>query len=299
MAEVFLSVLLMKNLTVFSSFVRSFSDEIDQLLTSVAGENAVAVQFLPTLKLILGILIVALAFGIVFRLIFGKGSSPNRSISSALGILAIYALTVVIYTLNPWKLDQYLSPLPFALFRGDILILLPFTGARISTVSSHILSLLVLSFLVNLLDAVIPQGENILLWFVLRIITVVAAMFLNLAANWAFKTYLPELLTVYAPVVLLVVLVTFLLLGIIQAILGIVLTATNPILGAIYFFFFSSFIGKQISKSVITTGILCGLIRILEYFGYSVILIVPAALLSYIPFVAVMVLLWFLLGREL
>jgi uncharacterized membrane protein YesL len=59
-----------------------------------------------------------------------------------------------------------------------------------------------------------------------------------------------------------------------------------------YSFFFSSIVGKQISKAVFTSGIVCGILYLMNYFDLVVILITPAALLTYIPLTLVLVALW-------
>lgn len=257
------------------------------------------VELMPTLKLILLLIVVTLAFGILFRLLFGIRSNMNRAMSAALGILCIYAVTIVIYTLDPWKLTKLLSPLPFAVFKGDLLFLIPFRNTDFTTICSHVLSLVILAFLVNLADAIMPDGRNPIVWYILRFFTVVFAMILNLVCGWALNRYLPGFLVQYAPALLLILLVCFLLLGISKVILGIVLTAVNPWIGGLYTFFFSNFIGRQLTKAVLSAFLLCLLFFFLEYFGYSVIAINNSALLSYIPLAGSLLVLWYLLGHEL
>ena len=111
--------------------------------------------------------------------------------------------------------------------------------------------------------------------------------------------YLPDALTLYAPAIVLCVLLAFLLMGVINFLLGLVLTATNPILGAIYTFFFSTLVGKQLSKAVLTTLILTALVFLLEYLGVGLLLITGTALLAYIPAIVMMLILWYLIGHIL
>ena len=58
-------------------------------------------------------------------------------------------------------------------------------------------------------------------------------------------------------------------------------------------------VGKQISKAIFTTAILCGILWFLDYCELVVILITPAALLTYIPLALAMLILWFLIGHLL
>ena len=56
---------------------------------------------------------------------------------------------------------------------------------------------------------------------------------------------------------------------------------------------------STLSKAVLTTILLCGVFGLLEYFGYSVILISFSALPAYLPLVVALLLLWFLVGHAL
>ena len=240
-----------------------------------------------------------LFLGLLGRVVFGLRSDLNHAVSSAMGIFFVYALTVVIYTFNPRELAAYLAPLPFVAFRDETMYLFSFRSTPLPEICSQVLSMLILAFLVNLLDTLIPKGKKILPWYLLRLLSVLLAIVLHTASVWAIHTYLPELLVRYAPVVLILVLLALLLLGVAKVILGAVLTVANPILGAVYTFFFANFIGKQLSKSVLTTLILGGVVYLLEHFGYGAISIAAAALISYVPLILVLLVLWYLIGHVL
>lgn len=284
--------------SIISGVSQQFSIEAESLLSALS-DIPVSVSFLSAAKLILLLILVTMTCGILFRLVFGQGSAINHAISSAMGILCIYAVTVVIYTLNPRKLSNFLSPLPFVVFRKDLLLLLPFHGTLFSTLCSQILSLLILSFLVNLLDTLLPKGNHAITWYAIRILNIVCCMFLNLTVNWALNQFLPGFLVQYAPMVLLILFIAFLLLGISRLLLGMILTVINPLIGAAYTFFFSNLIGKQLTKAVLSTLLMCLLFFFLESNGYSVISIDLSSLLSYIPMAGIMLVLWYLLGHEL
>ena len=110
---------------------------------------------------------------------------------------------------------------------------------------------------------------------------------------------MPDLLVSYAPTVLLIILAVTLLSGIISLVLGFVIAIANPFLGAMYTFFFSNCVGKQLSKAVFTSVILCCIVYLLGYFGYTVICISASALAAYIPLLIVLLLLWYLIGHTL
>lgn len=237
--------------------------------------------------------------GLLGRVFLGKRSSLNHALSSSIGILLIYAVTACVYILKPLSLDDLLSPLPFVAFRGEYMRIFPLSGAHFSVICYEVLGMLILAFLMNLFDSILPDGEGILRWYMLRFLSVILAMGSLILVRWLFNTYLPDALALYAPAIVLSVLVAFLLMGIINFLLGLVLTATNPILGAIYTFFFSTLVGKQLSKAVFTTAILTAVVFLLEHLGIGMLLIAQTALLAYIPAIALILVLWYLIGHIL
>lgn len=268
-------------------------------LASAADQIPMSITPGPILKFGLILLVLSLGIGILGRIFLGRQSNLSHILSCSVGILLIYVITVVVYTFRPWRLAAFLSPLPFVTFLNDYLWVLPFHGTSFTTLCSNILSLVILAFLINLIDSILPEGDEIPTWYLLRFLTVILAMGLHLAANWAINMYFPQLLVSYAPTVLLTLLVAALLVGVVKVILGVVLTVVNPIIGAIYTFFFSSLIGVQLTKSVCTAFLVCAVFYAAEYFGYTVICIAQAALLTYLPLLGVLLILWYLLGREL
>lgn len=241
----------------------------------------------------------SLVLGILSRIVLGQRSSLNHSLSSVMGILFVYAATIVVYTFKPWNLEEFLSPLPFVTFAGDYLILLPISDAQFPALCTQVLSMVILAFLVNLLDTITPKGNNVVSWYLMRFITVLLCMAAHLFVSWGFRTYLPEILVTYAPMILLMLLAFMLLSGVLNLILGLVIAVTNPFLGAMYTFFFSNVIGKQLSKAIFTTGIVCVVFFLLDSLGYTVICISAASLFTYIPLAFVLLLLWYLIGHVL
>lgn len=230
------------------------------------------------------------------RFVFGKRSALNNAVSSAIGILFIYAVTVVLNSLGS-EFQALVAPLPFVTISGEELILFRFTGTHYTIICSEILSMIILAFLVNLADGWLPKGKNLFSWLFFRIITVVVGFILHLIVVGLFATYLPEGLVIYAPTVLLAILILMLLTGALKILVGAVLTTVNPIIGGLYTFFFATIIGKQVTKAVLTTGILCGLVVGLQYIGLTGISIALAALTAYIPFLLILIVLWYIVYR--
>ena len=284
---------------VFTQAVSYIPDSLRDSIRSAATYLPTEIDFMSMAQFLLYFTAASLVLGTISRVVLGKQSSLNRSLSSVMAVLFIYTLTIVVYTFKPWNLDILLSPLPFTSFSGSYLIIHPITDLQFTALCTQVLSLLILCFLINLVGALVPAGDGIFTWLLLRLITILTCFALHLGVNWAFNTYLPHVLVAYAPTILLCVLAAMLLSGAVSLILGLVISITNPFLGAMYSFFFSNVVGKQISKAIFTTTILCGILWMLDYFGLVVILITPAALLTYIPLALAMLVLWFLIGHLL
>lgn len=257
------------------------------------------ITFLSMVKFIGILILTAFAVSLIFRIFFGKGSALNRAVSASMGILCVYILTVVIYTFTPAGLERYLVPLPFVKFSGENLYILSLSSADFSVICSEILSMVILALLYNIADSILPDGKHPLTWFVFRFFTVTFAIVMHYLLTVLTESFLPDLIVNYAPTILLVCLIASLLAGILGVLLGLILTVVNPIFGLLYGFFFSNKLGKQISKAMFTTGILSLLVAVLDRFGFCIISISPAALFSYIPLLAVLVLLWYLIACKL
>ena len=285
--------------TVIAGAVNYFPPELRQMIRNTSDYLPTEIDFVASAQFLLYFAAASLIMGVLSRVVLGKRSSLNHSLSSVIGILFIYAVTVAVYTFRPWNLDDFLSPLPFVAFSGDYLIVYPLGDLDFLPLCSEVLSLIILAFLVNLLDSFIPKGKTAVGWYLYRLLSVAASMLLHLVVRYLFRTYMPQLLVSYAPTVLLIVLVITLLSSIISLVLGFVIAIANPFLGAMYTFFFSNFVGKQLSKAMFTSAILCCIVYLMGHFGYTVICISAAALTAYIPMAIVLLLLWYLIGHTL
>ena len=256
-------------------------------------------EFGVVIKFLLFYIAGALIMGCLGRIVLGRHSSLNHSLSSAMAILFIYVTTIVVYTFKPWNLESFLSPLPFVTFFNDYMVVMPVIGIRPTVLSRELLSLIMLAFLVNLTDVSLPKGKSILGWCFWRFLSILLSMSLHLMMHWAFDTFLPNVLVTYAPIILLLLLVFMMLLGFLNAILGLVLTITNPLIGAAYTFFFSNIIGKQFTKAFFTAGILSVIIYLMGAFDYNFVNISMMSLTAYVPVAIISLILWYLIGHLL
>lgn len=246
-----------------------------------------------------GILLVGmLAVGLIGRFIFGKKSVLNAAVSSAIGILFIYAITVVCSSVGG-EFSRFVAPLPFISLSGDRMYLFSFLNADYTVICSQITSMIILSFMVNLADGWLPSGKRLFSWLFFRCLVVAIGFVLHLVVVWAFTTYLPEGIVTYAPTILLVLLIAMMLTGALKLLVGLALSTVNPLIGALYTFFFASVVGKQISKAVLTTALLSCLVLLLEYLGCTALGIAATALVAYVPFVLLLIALWYLVSHKL
>lgn len=272
--------------------MHSFISELESSLPEMLDWLSVSKQ---TLIIAGGVLVLAL----LFRAILGKLSDLNQSLSSAVGILILFAGVVAIYVYCEESVSALLPPLPFVQLLDDQLYLLDFQSQELNMICYQLLTCVILAFFVNLLDSVIPQGKTIISWYFFRLLALVLALVCYGAADWLIDTLIPGAVLAYAPMILLGILVFLLLLGLMKLILGVALTMTNPVIGAIYAFFFSHRIGKQISKAVLTTIIVAAVVLLLGHYNYLVFSIAEEAMSAYIPVPAVMLVVWYLIGNML
>lgn len=266
-------------------------------------------EFIPENFDIQSILIMAavftaasMVFGLIGRFVFGKKSTLNQSVSSAIGILFIYIATVFIHSFG-LDLKFLLSPLPFFSIHsteaaGDVLSLyVPLTDYV--ALSGELLNMVILAFLANIANSLIPQGKNLFTWLLFRIISVGLAMVLFAIANSLLTRYLPEGLLTWAPVILLALLVIMLLAGALKGLVGAVMATVNPLIAFLYTFFFANIVGKMLSKAMLTTLLIGGLIYVLNHFGIVFIAIGSGVLTLFIPLLIVLVLVWYVVGKLL
>ena len=240
------------------------------------------------------LLIGTIVLGSIARFAFGKKSVLNISVSSSIGILFIYGLTVILYCCNIPNIPVT-TTLPFATIQGDTLLLFDFFSADFPTLCAEILSMVILAFLVSLVDSWLPKPKNIFSWLFFRVLTVVIGYVLHMLTVWAFTSFAPAFIVTYAPIVLLAILILMLVTGVLKILIGALIATVNPIIGALYTFFFANIIGKQVTKSVLTTAIIAGLIIALKYAGITAIAISSAVLLAYLPIILLLVVVWYLM----
>ncbi len=270
---------------------------MDQIWNSMGAVQEQAETIVQYAKF-LGIVVVGfLLLSSLFKFIFKK-SQLNRAVSSAVEIFCLYVINIVLYALGiHWKL--FLSPLPFVSIENDMLMIFPILEADFTVICGQVLRVLIIAFLVNILNDVVPKGKNVFTWYFFRLLTVVLAVGANYVADLLLTNVLPANLMEIAPTVLLMALGALILLGSLKLIAGVALSFMNPIVGALYTFFFSNIIGKELARSLVTTALLTGLVVALNLLELTIIPIAATALTAYIPLLAIVLVLWYIIGHIL
>ena len=261
-------------------------DKINQWIDMAAS---VEIGNVSVIGLCIAICLVALICGFLGHLLFGKRSSLNHAFSSTLGILSLYIVGILLYQ-SELHFEDLLAFLPFVSLEDGYLVIFPILEADFPTLCSQVIRLVIMAFLMNLLDIWIPQGKNILGWILFRILTVFLAMLFLTPIMWFMDKYLPKSIQTIVPVLLFAVHGLSLVVG---------AMTVNPVLRAVYTFFFASLIGKQISKALLTTLMLVALVYTLNKMGYVVISIASLTMSCLIPIIIVLLLFWYIVGHIL
>lgn len=244
------------------------------------------------------LMVVSLVLSFLGRMVFGKKSVLNQSVSAAIGILFIYAITVAVHSFG-LDLKFLISPLPFVTLSGDYLYVFQYAGAGFPAICEQLLSIVILAFLANLANSLMPQGKNIFTWFLFRCLSILAAILLHSLATYVLQLLLPEGLLKWAPMVLLCLLVLMVGVGALRFLVGAALIVVNPVIAILYTFFFANIVGKQLSKALLTSLILCGIVYGLNAVGWTTVLISVSALLGYLPFLVLLLVIWYICGKLL
>lgn len=256
----------------------------------------IGIDFMSHFKFAGILLLGALLICSLSRFIFRKTTMLTQAVSASITIVFIYVVMVLILTLAT-QFRFLVTPLPFVQLSADRITFFQFADADFTAAASRLLSMIILSFLVGLVDSWIPKSKNLLKWVLGRILTIALGFALHYLVVWVFRNYLPHGIAMYAPAILLGILILMLLTGALKLLLGLVLATVNPLIGALYTFFFANIIGKQITRSVLTTALLSGILVLLQKLGITTLSLAPEAMVAYIPFLLILVPVWYFVGH--
>lgn len=244
------------------------------------------------------ILIGVLLCGLLGKFVFGRKSRLNQAIVAAVSIILLYAIAALIRSAGE-QFNWLIAPLPFTYISKDAMVLFSFEGANIEILCGEFLGMLVLGFLVNLVNTWLPTGKKFWSWLGLRTVSMVTGWGGYLLIDWISNAYLPGGFLLYAPQILLIVLVILILVGALKLLVGVLLASVNPVIGALYTFFFSNIVGRQITKSIFTTALLAGLVALLRAFGVVSLTLGSGAVVAYLPFILLLLAVWYPTSRKM
>lgn len=240
----------------------------------------------------------SLVFGFIGRFAFGKKSVLNQSVSSAIGILFIYAITILLSS-SGIDLKFLVSPLPFVTLNDGCIILYPVLNFEYVSLCGELLNMIILAFVVNIINRWMPHGKHLITWLLFRTLSVALGMVAFSLVNMLLIPLLPEGFITWAPVILLGLLIIMLLVGALKGLIGALLVTVNPLIGFLYTFFFANIVGKMLARAMLTTLLIAALVAGLNYIGIAAIAIGTATLLACVPILLLLLVLWYIVGKLL
>lgn len=230
-------------------------DQISTFFNSLVPAGFDWLSFFKTLLILAAILLV---LGLLGRLLFGKKSLLNQSLSTAISILLCCIVTVFLNSLGA-GLEFLLSALPFLDISGNTLQL------SLSDLATPLLSMVILCCFVNQADRWMPEGKGFFGWFFFRCCGVLLAMVLHRAVTGIVYFLLPDPVLFWASWILLGALVLMLLLGALHLLFG----GKKALFRGLHDFFFKNEVGKTVYRAVLTTLILALLAWIASLLGVN------------------------------
>lgn len=205
-------------------------------------------------------LLIVVAVGGVFCALFGKKSLINRGISGMLSTVMLYLAAIMLYVCFP-TIRETLSELPFLSVQAQQIVLLnPMDMDFLTLLCPMLLRFFILTFMINLMESVWPNGVGFLSWLVWRMVSMLCALILNWVITAGITLLFPALLGKYAFLPLAAVFggAALILLG--KLVFTVLLASANPYFGAVYGFFTVNQVGNQFSKTLLTCLLSGGLL---------------------------------------
>lgn len=198
------------------------------------------------------ICVTVLFLGGVLRLMFGRGSNIVRAVSACITLAMMYLFAVILYVLIP-QARSPIAYLPFISASQESFSLWDIHNLSVTALCAQVLQLFFLSFLINLAEALIPQGDKILTWYGYRLLTVFICLAIYMGIRNLVNIFLPEIFGSWAPYILIAMWIFILLTGLLNLLITAVLAVAKPMVAALYAFFFTNLFGQQMSKAIATT----------------------------------------------
>lgn len=246
------------------------------------------------------VIAVVFIFAVLIRIIHQKASKYNHALASALALL--FAYTTLMWLHGSFMTDlvkEALKVLPLIEYDGEKITLFKFTLEKPFELCAAYLYTFILSFILIGLDDLIPDAKNGLAWILLQIFIT----FLTLVFYWfvmkCIGHFMPDGLNQFAPLILVAILVFMVLMAFLKVVLGLLLVAVNPLLGAISAFFSTSRVGQALGKAALCALFLCAVCIYLVNNDLGTFVLKDMTFAVCVLPMAVLVGLWFVVGNIL
>lgn len=214
--------------------------------------------FADKATLFLFVLIGFLLIRWLYRFLFDRKNQLGKTIFSAVEIIFLYMIFLICFRFDRYQ-EFFQSPLPFLQISDGKLTFLSLLSEGNSILCDHVARLLLLSLLANLLVVMVPSKKHPILRVIGSCLSFVLLLCLNSGLNSLLSTWFPAGTTAIAPLILIGFCLLALLAGCLKLLVGAALFVANPIIGGLYTFFFSHFLGRACSRAIVTTVILLSL----------------------------------------
>ena len=221
------------------------------------------------------------ALAMLFQKGFGKGSSVNCAVAATLSLVLVYFGAIVIRLHVP-PLAGFVVPMPFLTISEGQLELMNFFHQYNDAFYAQLLQLFLLSFIVNLLEGLIPDGKNFLSWCLWRVLVVLCVLAPYAALYTLITSVAPSLFGIYARIFVWMIFGVILLAGLFKGISALCSTALNPMMAGLYDMCYTNPVGKHLSKALISVLFVMGFLFFCWIDGTTTFVFAawPAALLT-------------------
>lgn len=246
------------------------------------------------------VIAVVFILGVLIRVIHQKKSKYNHALASSLALL--FAYTVLMWLHGGFLTDlvkDALEVLPLIDYDGEKVKLFQFAGNDAKTICAEYLHVFILSFILIGLDDLIPDAKNGFAWILLQMFITVVTLVLYWFVVNCIDHFFPDLLNTFAPLILVAILAFMALLAILKVILGLLLVAVNPLLGAISAFFSTSPVGQAVGKAALCAVLLFAVCIYMGNHDMSSFVLADMNFIVCVLPMAVIVGLWFVVGSIL
>lgn len=250
----------------------------------------------PFIPVMLFLSLGAILLGIILRFACHAITDLPRSATACFAILFIYAIAI-----STWGYDVHgnllLNSLPFIGDMSDFNGIYALLKTDFSAFFLEVVKLFILSLTINILQDVIrfKRTKNVILWYLCQCIIVVLAMAINTGIDWVINKFLPQGFGKWLPIVLFIVIGIILLLALLKAIFKTAVFFANPVVGGLLAFFSKNWIGRNLTKSFLTTGVLAVLVVVSDRIGWGAKLAgMSIAVEAFAPVIILLLVVWYL-----